>query len=231
MGIEPYLSESRWATYNAEAGRAGASAESLYVWNSQLSSALFEVLGHLECALRQAIDGRLRVWNAAQDTKRFIPGIAAGPEWAVTDWAAAPLRSLVQQKCREASNRVRRPGRPSHDDVVAQLSFGIWLSLIPRASRTSSSKQWRLWDEAIIHAFPHLRGSGPGYIYKRLARLRDLRNRIAHHENLLAVNTEARLSDVLAILACIDQPLADYVAGVSRVREVAFLDPRRQILS
>lgn len=226
MGIEPFLSEARWETYRVEAARTGASAEGLYAWNTQIAGALFEVLGHLECALREAIDTRLRAWNAEQETRRFSPGIDPGPDWAVPDRAAAPLRSLVSKPCREASRRVRRPGISGHDDVVAQLSFGTWITLIPKSVKNTESSQFRLWDESLMDAFPYLGGGGPEYLYRRLARLRDLRNRIAHHENLLSVNAESRLTDVLAILACIDQQLADHVAGVARVREVADADPR-----
>lgn len=225
--IEPFLSPPRWRTYAAEAARTGADAEALYSWNSQMAAAIFEVLGHIECALREAIDCQLRTWNAQQGQERFIKGAAAGPFWAMPDMAAAPLRSLVSGKCSEARSRVRKSGSPSHDDIVAQLSFGAWVSLIPRSSPNSHAKQWRLWDEAIVLAFPGLRGDSPRDLHRRLAKLQELRNRIAHHENLLSVNVVARLGDVLAILAAIDQQLADHVAGESRVRKVAETDPRR----
>lgn len=227
MRIEPFLSEARWETYRVEAARTGASAESLYVWNTQLAAALYEVLAHLECALRETIDTRLREWNAEQEARRFSPDVGPGPDWALPGRAAAPLRAMVTKRCREASGRVRSRRVPGHDDVVAQLSFGIWITLIPKSSTNAKSSQFRLWEEALVHAFPHIGEGGPEYLYRRLARLRDLRNRIAHHENLLAVKAEARLTDVLAILACIDQQLADYVAGVSQVREVAAMDPRK----
>lgn len=225
--IEPFLSHSRWRTYADEAARAGTSAEALYSWNSQMSAALFEVLGHLECALRESVDCQLRTWNSRQGDARFVPGVAAGPDWALPSEAAAPLRSLVSGKCTEARSRVRKSGSPSHDDIVAQLSFGAWVSLIPRSSRNSHAKQWRLWDEAIVLAFPGLRGGSPRELHRRLAKLQELRNRIAHHENLLSVNPVARLGDVLAILAAIDQQLADHVAGESWVRKAAETDPRR----
>lgn len=226
--IEPFLADSRWRTYADEAARTGTSAEALYSWNSQMSAAIFEVLGYLECALRQAIDRQVRTWNAQQGEVRFVRGAEVGPDWAVPRMAAAPLRSLVAARCSEASSRVRKSGTPSHDDVVAQLRFGTWVSLVPKSARDSNSKQWRLWDEAIVFGFPELRGESPRKLFSRLARLQELRNRIAHHENLLSVRPEARLGDVLAILAAIDQQLADHVAGESRVRDLADADPRRR---
>lgn len=224
--MQPFLAPARWETYRIEADKTGASAERLYIWNGQIAAALFEVLGHLECALREALDGQLQVWNSAQDSRRFSLGVRPSPEWAVPDYAAAPHRGLVAKSCRDAAGRVRKRGKPSHDDVVAQLSFGVWVKLIPKSSKNTVSNQSRMWDEALAEAFPALGERGPEFIYRRLARLRDLRNRIAHHENLLAVNLDARLSDILAILASIDQSLADHVAGIARVRETAALDPR-----
>ncbi len=62
-----------------------------------------------------------------------------------------------------------------------------------------------------------------------MERIRELRNRIAHSENLLAVDPEARLADCLLIAAAIDQEAAREIAAISRVRFVAQRDPRRQV--
>lgn len=125
-----------------------------------------------------------------------------------------------------------RYGQPvSHDDIVAQLTFGSWSSLLgeglswQRACETDT-----LWYDALHNAFPYARinASGRRYIGKRLERMRQLRNRIPHQENLLRINVNDRLRDMLTVLSSIDPNYPTWAMADSRVRQVAREDPRKQ---
>ena len=67
---------------------------------------------------------------------------------------------------------------------------------------------------------------GREYVGKRLERLRQLRNRVSHHENLLRVNLNDRMKDVATALNAIDPNCASWAFHGSRVRSVARADPR-----
>lgn len=60
-----------------------------------------------------------------------------------------------------------------------------------------------------------------------MERLRILRNRVAHHENLLQVNTTTRLDSSLSLLASIDQDYPDLVMVRNSLRRLTREDPRR----
>jgi hypothetical protein len=86
--IVPHLSPARLAVYRKECGnnsdhRAGA----LYVWQLELHSAWYEVLGLVEMMLRQSLDDTLGTWNAA--TKKTGGGTR---DWLTS--AAKPLAGL-----------------------------------------------------------------------------------------------------------------------------------------
>lgn len=57
--IEPDLSDARLRGYLTRARGDVEDALALYVWNAQLAAALFIDLGHLEVALRNALDERM----------------------------------------------------------------------------------------------------------------------------------------------------------------------------
>jgi hypothetical protein len=82
-----------------------------------------------------------------------------------------------------ASKLASEKGRPAiHDDVVAQLSLGVWRYILP--SNANKTKQ-RLWREATAAAFPHWRGTwDPQSLVTRVANAHALRNCVAHLEPL-----------------------------------------------
>lgn len=58
--------------------------------------------------------------------------------------------------------------------------------------------------------------------------IRRLRNRIAHHDNLLSVDIVARLNGSLALLALINRDFPDLVMRANTLRQLAATDPRRE---
>lgn len=78
-------------------------------------------------------------------------------------------------------------------------------------------------DQALGNTFPNSSARDlDGYgAFGRADRLRSLRNRVAHAEPLLDVNPSHRLRDAGRLLASIDETLAGWVMGISRVAQVA----------
>ena len=60
----------------------------------------------------------------------------------------------------------------------------------------------------------------------QLERIRSLRNRVAHHDNLLGVEVSHRLNDMLSILRKIDPTFPEIAMARSGVRAVVRQDPR-----
>lgn len=64
-------------------------------------------------------------------------------------------------------------------------------------------------------------------IGKQLETLRRLRNRVAHHDNLLEVDVRHRMNGMLSVLATIDDEYPSLAASKSTLRRLAREDPRR----
>jgi hypothetical protein len=154
------LSAARFAPYLAKSNGDTAAALRLYWWNLEISAAFHFPLHCIELALRNALHSRLCDAFSRDD-------------W----WAAAPLTSNGLLKIAEARSAIARLGirKICPDDLVAQLTFGFWVSLI-------SSKYHRtLWIPALHRAFPH----GPASrhsLHRDFQYVLTLRNRIMHFE-------------------------------------------------
>lgn len=181
------------------------------------------------------MDRKLRAWNDQQ-------GIDYGEEWALRKGAAPLLYELVTHKSLASAqnfaseqSRLRPKRHPrrlvaiTHDDVVSHFMFGTWVYLIKPRVWNQPQQCQQLWQECLSHAFPYADPSDSGRerLGDQLDRVRKLRNRVAHHENLLSVDIRRRLRDMLGILALIDPKLPDLAMQSNRVRTLVRADPRR----
>lgn len=221
--LEPYLT--------AASGDIERAAD-LYLWINEVSGALHSQLAFVELAVRNAVDPPLRAWNFAQ---------GFGEDWTAQGQTADPLYRLVGKGLTDARTRaakearLRRADHPryaspvNHDDIVAQLMFGSWVAIIHPVSG-SPAAQRQLWQASTGAAFPFAKPGEQGRhgLGRQLDALRRLRNRVAHHDNLLAVNITHRQNGMLSVLAQIDPELASLAAGRSALRRLAREDPRKR---
>ncbi|MFH9405632.1 hypothetical protein ACH4JS_38655, partial [Streptomyces sp. NPDC017638] len=67
QSLNTLLTPERLAPYKAAAGDDIEGALDLYEWNSRISAAVFEDLGYLEVALRNACHNQLIIWNQREN--------------------------------------------------------------------------------------------------------------------------------------------------------------------
>lgn len=214
--MRPYLDAARQNERNALA---------LYLWHADLTAAVQTVLSATEVILRNAMDRELQAWNnrttgGSQSWLLFTP--------------EAPLRSLSAGKRTEAKNRAEKEYQArddthyrygisvSHDDVLAQLMFGVWKDLLPNhqqgaGSTTENANRERLWREALCLTFPNVSDPDGSTTFWRVFHLHHLRNRVSHMEPLLNIDVKDRIDVAFALLRSIDVDVANWVTGSSRV--------------
>ncbi|WP_280181221.1 hypothetical protein [Nocardia farcinica] len=91
------LSEPRMAPYVADADGDRAAALALYCWSSRTVAASFEVLGHLEVLVRNALDAVLR--EHFSEAERGIP------------WFMLPINENVSAAVETTRGRLREQNR------------------------------------------------------------------------------------------------------------------------
>jgi hypothetical protein len=191
VDIVTHLSSARLSTYTTRCAGDHARALDLYRANARISGTAHTAVHYFEVIFRNALDRQLRTWNHAHH----------GSEHWTHDPAPLLVAALgsdrVEGALRDARRATGERRAVTHDDVVAQLSFGVWRYLLPSARNIGKQ---RLWDEALQHAFPNRRGVRVDQIVRSVSIVYDFRNRIAHHEPIFGLDLRGKrkaMRDVL----------------------------------
>lgn len=200
---------ARLAGYIHHCGGDVTDALELYRWNAEISATMWEPIGHLEVALRNALAGRL----AARHRRLGRSG----------SWLDPPQRELTdraQGEVADAGRRVRRNRKHLTDgQIISELGFGFWRFLVSRRNRTT------LWPD-LATGFPHAPNRRIQTVEEPLERVHAFRNRLAHHHRIWSQPIDDRYNDVLRLAGYIDPVLADWIAANARVHSVLARRPR-----
>jgi hypothetical protein len=203
------LSPERLGPYLADAVPAGdlTAALLLYSWNAEISGSLFELLGHMEVVLRNAMHDQLTAWAQVQ---------VGSANWFDQ---AAWFNQQTNQDIADAKARLQREGKSvTPGRLVAELNFGFWRFLL------TGHYDATLWRSALVSAFPNSGGRRES-VYKVVERMNRLRNRIAHHEPIHRRNHTYDHDDALWIVYWINDDARDWVEGQCRVHSVLSRKP------
>jgi len=168
--FENTMSPERMSRYLTACSGDTKSAMTLYRLNLRLSQELFTVISCFEVALRNAID------------RHYL--ICLGNDWLKKSASSGgifdnPNNSFTADTINGAVNKLKN--YYNHPKLVSELGFGFWRYLF-------SKPQFRAGGQTLIAIFPARPYSTPSiqynasFVFNELARINNLRNRIAHHE-------------------------------------------------
>jgi len=146
----------------------------VYLWNLALTQQLMPVIALLEVSLRTKVDSALN--------SQF------GQAWLTQSWPQFQPRE--RGKLIEAEKNIRATS--THDDIVAQLNFGFWVNLFDGPYRQhvwykQATLKTNLLEE-INHVDYLCEKAWASKFYGDLKPLKDLRNRMFHHEAIFDYN-------------------------------------------
>lgn len=189
VAIVQCISSDRFGPYLREAGFNSQRALDLYIWNLKMAASFMPLLASIEVALRNRILVQLEKIH--------------GLTW----WSQPALLSLMGGKgkgiVKRAETALTSRGQiPSSGRIAAELTFGFWGNmLLPKYDAT-------LWADLHLH-FPNL----PLHIdrtalFNQCETIRELRNRISHHEPLLRCNISQSYADGMLLLSWLSEAKA-----------------------
>lgn len=194
-----WLSAARFAPFLASADGDIARAVALYEWHADLSAALFSMIRGVEVMLRNTVDRELGAGQPQSPLHRT---------WLFD------LGVLRPAAVKQVVVAVERLGRiePTRDAVIAMLPLGFWAMLFGR-------RYDGVWQQGLHRAFPFGTVSREG-VGRAVDRLQRLRNRVAHHDSLLAVDVRGAFDDALLLAGWIDPAAARWLRRQVRVDAV-----------
>ncbi|TFB59152.1 hypothetical protein E3N94_03810 [Cryobacterium sp. Sr3] len=216
--MEEWLSAGRFSTYVMAAGGSRSRALELYEWNARLSAAFLHDLSHLEVGLRNACDRQLAAATLPGDTHWTDPAtlLTLFPIVMRKDRDTGRTRDVNRiprgNVERARNNAVGAPSSPPlPGKVVAELMFGFWTYLFVDAHEKT------IWVPHLHKAFPA--GTDRNALNDALAALRDFRNRVAHHENILS-GSESERRRIVYVIRLLSSDVLAHVKASSEVSAI-----------
>lgn len=162
---EKAFSAARLNKYLHACGGNTDKALQLYRLNIKLCQKLYGVLNVFEIVLRNAIHEHYKSFFSDSD-------------WIRNQLSDGGMLSLIPQKD-EVNSTIRKlvdTEKYTPDRMVASLSFGFWTHLFTKHPFSKGGK-------SILRIFPNKdKPLGQRAVFNELMRIKEFRNRIAHHE-------------------------------------------------
>ena len=211
--LERSLSPERLQSYLTATGGNKTEALRLYLWNTEISAELYKPLQGLEITLRNAFHREL--------------SLVYGSDWY--DNLRHVLTFLSQKNIDKAKDDITKRGKtPTPPRVVAELSFGFWVSLLGFGRKGPDNYEMQLWRPAIYKAFPNrpAKGFNRKVANREISSIKELRNRIAHHEPIIhRYNILAEYYKILEAISWLCRDTALWLSSHSRLTEVLAKKP------
>lgn len=202
--IESHLNAERLNAYRQDGADEGTTL-ARYLLNMALCEALYGPLQMAEVTLRNALHDALAD-KAGTDT--WYQQLLL-PEWQ---------RQQVTDAERRLKN-VKRPQSPGR--IVAELTFGFWVGFFTRPHMTSGLA-YHLAKTTFTHA-PKAERNVP-LLAARWQKVRDLRNRVFHHERILHWrDLEAQHLQILQLIGWLNPELEALTRMLDRFSETRSL--------
>jgi hypothetical protein len=199
------LSEQRLDSYKQASDADEVDRVARYLWNMALSSTLNSSLHSFEVTLRNAI---FNTSVKLVDTSKLkMPDI---PCWLDAENSGLLYANEIAEVNRAKTYLSNDPRRRTPGHLIAKLTFGFWVQLTARVYNELRADGPRLWPRGLPLVFPFKWPPGskkavPDHgdremIFNRLHQVRELRNRIAHHEPIWDLDLDDQYARMLEIL-------------------------------
>ena len=196
------VSKSRFSAYQVGTDSADyQTGFAKYVWNIALSESLYPALQCVEVAIRNSIHN------------------AVSEKYSNYDWFDCVLVDPEAAFLKRAREEVRRQkGKASSpNDILSALTFGFWTGLF------RSNYEQVLWPQLLKEVFPYVPPAirTRNQIARRVHRIRNLRNRVFHHEPVWHWNDlESHHSNILDVIGWINPDMLTLVKLVDRFPKI-----------
>ena len=198
------FSAPRFATYLAEKQAHRVEALKLYKWNIDVSCAFFAPLQVCEVSIRNAISEAIELtygenWPFDQSFEISLPNPSR---------AYSPRGNLLQHR-----------NEPTTGKVIAELKFIFW-------ERMFTSRHDRaIWNRNLRTVLPNVDANKTVQelrteAYQTLGSIRDLRNRIAHHEPIFRRDIQAEYDRIKKVVSWRSAVAADWLDKVETITQL-----------
>lgn len=160
---EKLLSVARMSKYIKACRGDKAKAIRLYHYNIKLSGRMFAVINMFEIILRNSID-------------KHYQSYFSDPDWMIHQIGTGKMFSESELEISQKSKELIKDKKYSPDRMVSSFMMGFWTYMFTK-------RHYKQGGKTLLQIFPNKpKGTTQKIVYSELSEIRELRNRIAHHE-------------------------------------------------
>jgi len=201
------LSQERFSSYEIlcptgkESDLIGA-----YHWNLAICSSLYPFLQSAEIALRNSMHEAL------------------SNKFNTTEWYdLISLNPVSKKKIEETKQELIRHQKPTTaPNIVASLTFGFWEKLLSHRYYANQDNPYCLWPHLIPDVFPDYKienRSARKQIAKRFGEIKNLRNRLFHHEPIWKFKNRNTAEKNIASLITVFNDMVKAIGWISKEKK------------
>lgn len=199
--IQPALAVERLDAYRQDQAEPQV-ALARYLWNMALCESLYSPLQMVEIALRNAL-------------QRSLESHFGSPHWYDLPACWHLLTTTQQSQIDEAKQNLARQIKPlAPGRIVAELTFGFWTAFFNK--RSAQNRDIIQLTSRVFHSAPKSQRDIRS-LNRRLTLLRELRNRVFHHERIIHwVDLDTRHAAILETIGWISPELQELAIVLDR---------------
>jgi hypothetical protein len=232
------ISENRLRRYRMRVDKgAWEPALARYLWNIEIARAMIPVLHAAEVSLRNHIfDTVGAVLTAEVSTGRNALGCWLDCAGLLTEKEEDKVNQAKADYLREQlrkSKQFRKPMTAGH--LVAALHFGFWSRLLDGDYANWREPRRAFWNNEAFKAaaFPQYLGGAGNHrdaIHERFVSIKELRNRVFHHERFYHSFSIADYDQIIEAIRWIHPSVATALEKADRPRLISLLENGYQAL-
>lgn len=207
MDFIKLVSAERFQSYKTSANDSEETLIKRYLLNAELCSAFYVPLHIVEIGLRNSLFDAI--------AKQY------GENWLTNNILHEREQNLVNNAIYDLK---RRHESYQKGKIIAELSFGFWVSLLYLKYDSPSFKDKNkaiFWPHCIRDSFPYMKNRfrTRKQAEIKIEAVRKFRNRIFHHEPIWKMNLIEKHKDILEVISWFYKDYENIVS-IDRVKEV-----------
>lgn len=239
--IERYISAPRLRSYEKIIkNKTQKNLIAAYAWNKHVSSAIYPIIQCLEISLRNALHEAASVHFKTKDwyepvlkhggdnkfiaehkkftTKYYRKSAGYKKEKGKQAWV-----SNHENMLKRAQKQLTKNGKsPSPDAIVSETMFGFWVSFFEDAYSDKDPKK-SLWPHITSDVFKNNKRLDRKSVQAMLLNLKELRNRLSHHEPIWKNSAVKNDEDAIKLLHERIEDAMTIIRGISEDRYRQFV--------
>jgi hypothetical protein len=188
--LSAYFSESKNSTLDDRLA--------IYLWNNTLSESLYHPLHFFEVTLRNALNREIHA-----HTKKI--------NWLEDKLFLRDVENNIIEDV--LKNKIRKINPYNLTGIISKLPFGFWVNLF------HNHYEGKLWPSLLKSVFPNIprKKRVRQIVYKKFNGIRELRNRVFHHEPIWQLPNLLQLHDgILEAIGWMSPPVGNLTAYITQ---------------